>query len=73
VITPEQKKAYEKFMEAGRELYLVLGISAREKDIAYEELKGEDVTDWVDDDIFLASYIYQEREVTESLDNSVPE
>lgn len=67
-ITPEQKKAYEKFEQAGRELFLAMKIDPLYRDIARELLRDEDIQDWIDDDIFVAALMYQELQAKEEED-----
>lgn len=65
-MTPDLKAAHDKFTQAGRELFLALNITAEERGQATMQLVGENIQDWVDDDIFLASYIFDQRECDES-------
>lgn len=67
-MTPEIKAAYDKFTQAGRELFLVLNITPAEKEQAALELADEKAQDFVDDDIFLAGYVYDSRECCEDAD-----
>lgn len=63
VITEEQKAAYDAYTEAGRKLFELLNITDDERKQARLDLQEEDIGDWLDDDIFLAEYVYSAREV----------